>query len=109
MCSSESSSFQLHALTIKHGFNLLYIMEQPAPRFGPCTVEELKPRMVRAVASLGPSDVKDILAEQGEEQRSTQFELYSIPLPRIPYLCKSFDQQMSLITAPVLFLLVLKL
>ncbi|CAM6094791.1 unnamed protein product [Calypogeia fissa] len=45
----------------------------PEPKFGPCTVEELKPRMVRAVASLGPSDVKNILAEQGHVEVKCEF------------------------------------
>ncbi|KAG0569348.1 hypothetical protein M758_6G079700 [Ceratodon purpureus] len=35
------------------------------PRYGPCGVELLKPRMMRAVASLGPVEVQQILDEQG--------------------------------------------
>ncbi|KAL2621357.1 hypothetical protein R1flu_001562 [Riccia fluitans] len=37
----------------------------PVPQFGPCTIDDLKPRMVRAVASLGQADVKQLLQEQG--------------------------------------------
>lgn len=36
--------------------------------FGPCEVEDLKPRMLRAVESLGAEDVRTLLAEQGEAQ-----------------------------------------
>jgi len=35
------------------------------PRYGPCGVELLRPRMLRAVASLGPAEVQQILDEQG--------------------------------------------
>ncbi|BBN10647.1 molecular chaperone Hsp33 [Marchantia polymorpha subsp. ruderalis] len=45
----------------------------PEPKFGPCTVEELKPRMVRAVASLGKQDVEEILAEQGHVEVKCEF------------------------------------
>lgn len=34
--------------------------------FGPCEVEDLKPRMLRAVESLGAQDVRSLLEEQGE-------------------------------------------
>ena len=39
---------------------------QVVPRYGPCGVEQLKPRMMRAIASLGQSDVQKILEEQGQ-------------------------------------------
>lgn len=38
---------------------------QVVPKYGPCGVDQLKPRMMRAVASLGPADVQKILQEQG--------------------------------------------
>ncbi len=35
------------------------------PQFGPCGADELKARMMKAVASLGPVDLRQILQDQG--------------------------------------------
>eukprot|EP00850_Spirogloea_muscicola_P024211 SM000485S16495 [mRNA] locus=s485:6689:8442:- [translate_table: standard] len=35
------------------------------PQFGPCSVENLRPRMLRAIGSLGADDVRTLLDEQG--------------------------------------------
>ncbi|KAI8470549.1 MAG: heat shock protein Hsp33 [Monoraphidium minutum] len=37
-----------------------------APKYGPCEADVLKVRMKRAVASLGPAEVKSIIEEQGK-------------------------------------------
>lgn len=41
------------------------VPKQIIPRYGPCGVEELKPRMLRAVASMEPAEIREILDEQG--------------------------------------------
>ncbi len=38
---------------------------QVIPQFGPCGADELKARMMKAVASLGPVDLRQILQDQG--------------------------------------------
>lgn len=43
------------------------------PRFGPCDVLELKQRMLRAVACLGPSDLQKLLDEQGHVEVRCEF------------------------------------
>eukprot|EP00246_Nothoceros_aenigmaticus_P014757 TRINITY_DN5818_c0_g1_i2.p1 TRINITY_DN5818_c0_g1~~TRINITY_DN5818_c0_g1_i2.p1 ORF type:complete len:281 (+),score=42.29 TRINITY_DN5818_c0_g1_i2:124-843(+) len=43
------------------------------PKFGPCGLEELKHRMMRAVASLGPSEVRQLLEEQGHVEVRCEF------------------------------------
>ncbi|MCO5564128.1 hypothetical protein L7F22_017784 [Adiantum nelumboides] len=43
------------------------------PRYGPCDVSELKERMLRAVALLGPSDVQKLLDEQGHVEVRCEF------------------------------------
>ncbi len=39
---------------------------QVIPQFGPCGADELKTRMMKAVASLGPVDLRQILQDQGK-------------------------------------------
>lgn len=41
--------------------------------FGPCEVEDLKPRMLRAVESLGAQDVRSLLEEQGHVEVRCEF------------------------------------
>ncbi|XP_002991558.2 uncharacterized protein LOC9632366 [Selaginella moellendorffii] len=43
------------------------------PEFGPCGVDDLKPRMIRAVASLGASDVRELLSENGYVEVKCEF------------------------------------
>lgn len=43
------------------------------PTYGPCGTERLKPRMMRAVAMLGPADVQQILDEQGSVEVRCEF------------------------------------
>lgn len=43
------------------------------PRYGPCGVEELKPRMLRAVASMEPAEIREILDEQGAIEVKCEF------------------------------------
>jgi molecular chaperone Hsp33 len=43
------------------------------PRFGPCEADALKERMKRAVASLGPAEVKAIMEEQGKIEVTCEF------------------------------------
>ena len=43
------------------------------PRFGPCDAEDLKGRMKRAVASLGPAEVRAIMEEQGKIEVTCEF------------------------------------
>ncbi|KAL3680490.1 hypothetical protein R1sor_023446 [Riccia sorocarpa] len=45
----------------------------PVPKFGPCTVDDLKSRMVRAVASLGKADIRQLLEEQGHVEVKCEF------------------------------------
>ena len=37
-----------------------------APSYGPCEVDDIKKRMRRAIATLPPAEVDDILEEQGK-------------------------------------------
>lgn len=41
-------------------------MPCPVCRYGPCEADELKDRMLRAVASLGAAEVRSIIEEQGQ-------------------------------------------
>lgn len=43
------------------------------PKFGPCEADALKQRMKRAVASLGPAEVKAIIEEQGKIEVTCEF------------------------------------
>lgn len=42
------------------------LVQRVEPRYGPCDAEALKGRMMRAVASLGDKEVKDIMAKEGK-------------------------------------------
>lgn len=44
-----------------------------SPQFGPCSVDDLKPRMLRAVQSLGPSDIRSLLHERGSIEVRCEF------------------------------------
>jgi len=43
------------------------------PQFGPCGADELKARMMKAVASLGPVDLRQILQDQGRVEVRCEF------------------------------------
>jgi len=43
------------------------------PKFGPCEADALKQRMKRAVASLGPKEIKSIVEEQGKIEVTCEF------------------------------------
>ncbi len=43
------------------------------PTYGPCEAEALKKRMMRAVASLGEAEVKDIMATEGKIEVCCEF------------------------------------
>lgn len=43
------------------------------PQYGPCEPESLKPRMIRAVASLGADEVKDIMLTEGKIEVCCEF------------------------------------
>ncbi|CAI5486722.1 unnamed protein product [Closterium sp. Naga37s-1] len=43
------------------------VIDPIVPTFGPCGLEDLKPRMLRAVESLGAEDVKKLIEERGLE------------------------------------------
>eukprot|EP00271_Cylindrocystis_brebissonii_P010229 TRINITY_DN26363_c0_g1_i1.p1 TRINITY_DN26363_c0_g1~~TRINITY_DN26363_c0_g1_i1.p1 ORF type:complete len:441 (-),score=68.43 TRINITY_DN26363_c0_g1_i1:508-1830(-) len=47
--------------------------EAVVPHFGLCDVEDLRPRMLRAVESLGAADVKSLLEEQGHVEVRCEF------------------------------------
>lgn len=44
----------------------LRIIELVAARYGPCEIGDLQDRMKRAVALLGPEEVKNIMREEGK-------------------------------------------
>lgn len=44
-----------------------------SPKYGPCSVDDLKPRMLRAVRSLGPSDIRSLLEERGSVEVRCEF------------------------------------
>mmetsp|Transcript_30846 Transcript_30846/g.91767 ORF Transcript_30846/g.91767 Transcript_30846/m.91767 type:complete len:97 (-) Transcript_30846:100-390(-) len=43
------------------------------PRYGPCEADALRERMMRAVASLGEAEVKDIMATEGKIEVCCEF------------------------------------
>ncbi|KAJ7563497.1 hypothetical protein O6H91_03G112900 [Diphasiastrum complanatum] len=56
-----------------HGIGIGDFSDPVVPHFRPCGVQELKPRMIQAVASLGPSDIQKLLKEQGSVEVKCEF------------------------------------
>ena len=44
-----------------------------APKYGPCDGEELRGRMMRALASMGKAEIEDIIEEQGKVEVTCEF------------------------------------
>jgi molecular chaperone Hsp33 len=60
-----------------------------APRYGPCEADALKVRMKRAVAALGPQEVKAIIEEQGKIEVTCELcnEAYQFSEEEVLELC----------------------
>ncbi|KAH7427638.1 hypothetical protein KP509_10G052800 [Ceratopteris richardii] len=58
---------------ILHGIGIGDILSVSYPKYGPCDISGLKQRMLRAVTLLGPTDVKQLLEEQGHVEVRCEF------------------------------------
>ncbi|CAI5464520.1 unnamed protein product [Closterium sp. Yama58-4] len=68
---------RMDAVAIAHhllrGLDPEPVIDPIVPTFGPCGLEDLKPRMLRAVESLGAEDVKKLIEERGTVEVRCEF------------------------------------
>ncbi|CAI5464343.1 unnamed protein product [Closterium sp. Yama58-4] len=68
---------RMDAVAIAHhllqGLHPEPVLDPIVPTFGPCGLEDLKPRMLRAVESLGAEDVKKLIEERGTVEVRCEF------------------------------------
>lgn len=77
-----------------------------AIRYGPCEVSDLQDRMKRAVALLGPEEVKNIMREEGKIEVTLKFSYHLCIV--ICYRNSSYGM-LCFVYLPVLFTYLVKI